>query len=87
MLPEKTLLKKILLRDLKSGRLKVSMPKMFVTPKERENITPEESEKAFMDILASVIKERLRMSGNRTGKKRKRLVKRIKAMEAFIYRD
>lgn len=87
MLPKKTLWKKKFNRAIERDRTPVLIPDRFVTPKERDNITPEESERAFMDIIASVIKERLRMSGNRTGKKRKRLVKRIKAMEAFIYRD
>lgn len=84
MLPKKTLWKKKFNRAIERDRTPVRMPDRFVTPKERENITPEESEKAFRDILDRITAQHLRESGNRTGRKRKRLIRRIKWMQGII---
>lgn len=88
MLPKKTLWEKKFNRELsKMGKTSVRIPERFVTPKERPGITPEESEKAFMDIIKIVFEQKLRESGNRTGKKRNRLLKRTKRMKCFDYSD
>jgi len=78
MLPKKIFFKKKLWSNFKSGKLKVSCPERFETPKERPDITPEESAKALMDIWVKIIEQSLRESGNRTGKKRNRLIRKIK---------
>ena len=84
MLPKKTLFKKKLWRAFESGRMTVRIPERFVTPKDRPGVTPEQAEKAFMDILDRITAQHLRESGNRTGRKRKRLIRRIKWMQGII---
>ena len=79
MVSKNTLHKKIITRVVKSS----VTPKAYKNPKERTDIIePLDDYSLLMKLLKEV--EEKRESGNRTGKKRNRLLKRIKRMKGFI---
>ena len=83
MVSKKTMLKKIITRVRKN----FVMPKVFSTPKERTDLEPIDTEIVMLKLIKGIMEQKLRQSGNRTGKKRNRLLKRTKKLKSLDYRD